>query len=171
MPYAKPCKYCNVTQVVWDDKLEGGNKFKEVKTNLPHTRERCDAAKGQKSFEPQATSPEREYAKQQEVKTTSQSLESAAIIERLDKISLIIRALASKDDQIMEILQTSIITNKEKEIAQLRQKVTELEAVIKKEGMGLKNAAGESLNTFPEMNDERVERMVNKGKTEEEFEV
>ena len=45
MAFAKPCKFCKTVQVVWDEHLQGSNKYKEVQTNLQHSKERCDAAK------------------------------------------------------------------------------------------------------------------------------
>jgi hypothetical protein len=169
-PYAKPCKYCNTTQVVWDDKLEGPNKFKEVKTGLQHSRDRCDAAKSQKAND---FIEGRGYMEKPVYKITSanqplpkDSVIAFDVLQRLnDKVDSINAGL----HRVMEFLETNVITNKDREIATLRQKVTELEEVVKKEGMGMKTAAGERIPT--ELTGEYVKEMVHEGKEDEELEI
>src|SRR5678810_576856 len=99
MAYAKKCKYCNTTQVVWDDKLEGPNKFKEVETNLPHSRDRCDAAKtggglGLGKYSPQG---QKEFVEQYR---PEQKSEQKIPLHFDDQAELAIRGINTKLDNL-----------------------------------------------------------------------
>ena len=170
-PYAKPCKFCKTVQVVWDEKLEGPNKFKEVQTNQPHTRERCDAAKGggQQGIPPKYTPKQQEefmesygYPKQEQ---QTSDFQLAQLITKVDNLAIGIA-------KIMSILQNQAENNPtQRDNMKLRQQVTELEEVIKKRGLvtPASELAQSEKETQPDY-DQHVRDMVEKGKQAEEDE-
>jgi hypothetical protein len=169
--YSKKCKYCNTIQVVWDEKLEGGNKFKEVETNLPHTRDRCDAAKtgglGLGKYSPQG---QKEFVEQ--YRPEQQSEKKRGGLDILDE----------KLDIILDKLNYIINHNPtERDNQILKQKITELEDIdfVPANKVVIDKQIAETMHELAQNQEEgysgnaaeHVQRMVRKGETEEELDL
>ena len=175
-PYAKPCKFCKTVQVVWDEKLEGPNKFKEVQTNQPHTRDRCDAAKGggqqQESLQ-QNREMQQQYRPQQKQEPILDfsdyedlRLGLKAVETKVDNLAIGIAKIMSQLTNIVENAGTF------KEMQELRTENQQLKETIKKEGMGIKTASKIQQEEAEKETDydQHVRDMVEKGKQAEEEE-
>jgi len=93
-------------QVVWEEMLPGPNKFKEVETNLPHSRDRCDAAKtgGLGKYSPQG---QKEFVEQYRPEQKPQQQKSDDYIPGdIMAILKIVETLDQKVDKIMTLVQT-----------------------------------------------------------------
>lgn len=156
-PYAKQCRYECGSQIIWNDKI---SKFIEVATDEIHTQDRCKLIKSGDLRLPAIQDKKQRAPAQQEgtlVKTTSQSLESAAIIGKLDNLATQIQMIG---DALFRIIESDADKS---ERMQLLQKIAELEQIIKQDPKLVQKAS--------ELTEAHVQEMVNKGKTEEEFEV
>ena len=169
-PYAKKCKYCNTVQVIWNEHLEGANKFMEVENNVPHTRDRCEAAKGQDlgKYSPQQQKEFVDSYVPQPQKITPPTLPTETINNaKLDKIIAQNDNLGIAIANISGYIEQYLNNNPtQTDNARLRKQITELEEVIKRQGLSFKPA-----NQIPqEDHDQHVRDMVKKGETDEELE-
>ena len=140
--------YCNTVQVVWNDKLDGPNKFMEVETNLQHSRERCDAAKsGFKQYEVSGStqyraeySPQQEkefvdsYRPQQKQETQQTSdFQLAQLITKVDNLNIgiakIMSAVSLTHDMVVALKDISLDAD---DISRLRTEVAELRQLAAK---------------------------------------
>ena len=170
MSYAKPCKYCKTTQVIWDDKLSGPNKFKELETNQPHTRDRCNAAKsgGQQSMQPTTATYKYEepmqeqgiYGPMKQEQPQHDDFKLAQLITKVDNLNIAIA-------KVMSMLQTKQdLTVDPDDVRRLRIENEELKQIEAQREDNFVPA-----NKVPQQSEaEHVRAMVEKGKQAEEDE-
>lgn len=188
MAYAKKCKYCNTVQVVWNDKLDGPNKFMEVETNLQHSRDRCDAAKGQKEIGRYSPQQEKEFVDTyRPIQVTQEQITDTQLAQLITKVDNLNIGLA----KVMSMIQTlNDLSMNAEDISRLRTENAELKDVLKNREDNFVPAnqvpsqiqqdfennpeAGEALLRGMDManpDKQHVQNMVQKGKDEEEMEI